>query len=203
MAKRQKPPAATSDLKQVLALINVGRKALKLKPLKEVPCGIPDDMCMLPIAIAVNGDCELPLDTGCPHCTCVDLYVRRSRHRDAVALAKAWNTSYEDNRRTNGNSSVLLPKVLEQFHFEFAASRHPRLIDRSVASDDEVAELMGCDVFALAGLAQDEEIECAGYGDDGRVYFNRGTLEKTIAKAKVLLAANDDDDSAPAQIGAA
>jgi hypothetical protein len=49
---RKHTPKETSELKKVLELINVGRKALKLKPLAEIPKGLRDDEDLCPLALA-------------------------------------------------------------------------------------------------------------------------------------------------------
>jgi len=175
------------ELREVLTLINRGRLALKLKPLGEIPKGIPDDEDKGPVGLAFNGR-EFHEGDGCLHCTPVTMSM--PCHRQAMALSKAWGTCFEDNL-------VRLPEELRRFHLEFVAGKYLSLVDRSVVTDEEIAEQVGgCDAFDVRSLVCEGLIECAGYGWGGeRVYFARTMLESTLSRVKRLLSGYDRMDS--------
>jgi hypothetical protein len=182
--KRQANPA------EVLRLLNAGRKAVGLKPLKEIPKGSNPErdtwgpLCAVERAFpgATQGWND---DFGCQFCHRHTGYVIWGGCVEGkeAALMRAWGVKSE---RMSESIGVLLPAMLNQFSSEYAAGLWLEFVDDELIclGDDDlnerIAEAQRIEVTAMAELP---DAIPAGYGDC--VWMHRDKI------AKYLLSADD------------
>jgi len=112
---------------EVLRFINVGRHALGMSDLRELPRGRRGDMRSHPLANAF--DLEIGWeDDACPYCGCpTDAnVVVEDDEKHAVALAKAWGTRID----FYDECLVQMPQALARFCQEFNDGLYPDLESR-------------------------------------------------------------------------
>ena len=126
--------APRSELVEVLRLINVGRKALRMPPLKEIPKGVIDHPYESPLPRAFERAVY-------PEGGFVETLSARSS-KEARVLLMAFNTAAEEDHPQN----VLLPFPLARFSRRFDKGGYPALVDDDTMSLEEATERLGLDV---------------------------------------------------------
>jgi hypothetical protein len=140
-----------SNLKSVLALINVGRRALGLTPLREIPKGIADDPEQSPLARAWDAGIGSEGD----HCYVPRYSAHFDSRKQACALAAALGTSIE-KRMGSGGFAAYLPEELSRFEYELEQGAFPELIDRDLMELEDAAERLGVKTETLEDLVSAE-----------------------------------------------
>ena len=105
---------------KVIALINAGRKALNLRPLRNIPKGRRDNCISCPIHNAFWTKGQYP---GVRLVKIVQIPKIQGK-----SLAKAWG---QRTRGTGDEVTVYLPKVLRTFIRRFDAGKYPELVTKS------------------------------------------------------------------------
>jgi hypothetical protein len=139
--------APRTDLKRVLALINVGRKALGLKPLGSIPKGMVGHPQHGPLSRAfqadvIGGECD----------RCGDRTALLKHRKAAAALATVYGVVAPRGRSASGDFDVDLPLELSVFEKEFDERKFPSLIDPDCLDLDDAADKIGISVDALREL---------------------------------------------------
>jgi hypothetical protein len=155
VTKLSRTRAPRSELIEVLRLINVGRKALRMAPLREIPKGVMDHEheCSLARAFErvvypnAGGVEKVVLDTG----------------KEARALMAAFNTDVEEDDPRN----VILPFPLTRFSRRFDKGGYPDLIDHDTMSTKVAAERLGISLATVEELVEAELISVIRYDCDG------------------------------------
>lgn len=131
------------DLASVLVLINRGRAAMEMPPLKELPSGVLGDpyQSVLGRAFGASVTSNEDLAERCCYCGCSELSVTIADRKTALALARL----FESNRvqRVGDGWSVRAPQILAAFDQEFHDGRLPDLIDRDCIGIEEAAKYLG------------------------------------------------------------
>jgi hypothetical protein len=178
MPKRTTSPKKFLDLKEVLRLINIGRKAMRLKPLPQIPKGI-NEYNLCPLAIALN--CSIWPEDGeedrAPWCHCPPNIKATMQSKRAVrALAEAYDSTFYLN--PHGVSDATLPEALARFYQEFERGAFPELMDRDLVKAEEIAKEYGLDAGRLVHLAWDDFIPwVSGFVDE--VYLRKSEFNLT------------------------
>jgi excisionase family DNA binding protein len=166
--KRSKLEKSGLDLKAALALINRGRKALKLRPLAALPIGIMDDPEECPLGRALKAGIGTK-DQECVYCGCDKTTAHMDTPKQAQALAKAWGTASED-------IWVTVPFLLARFNAEHKRGLHPELIDREWLTVEEAAKLTGCPEETIQKAVQGGLVPTLTTAQCGETYVRRSSL---------------------------
>jgi hypothetical protein len=182
-----------ANLGRVLELVNQGRRAMGLNPIRRLPKGLIDAPRLSPVALALEAGVYFDQDNG-NLCSSAEELRKLGYDLDqplflfsfsAPKLRRAWGTkprNYEPQR----SITAFLPAELSLFNNEFMTGLWPEFVDRDWIKLDEAAKHFGLSQDSLTVVMFRGGLSSAGFIDDNLdieiTLIKRSALESALKK---------------------